>query len=100
MMAESGIEKLRRIVESAGWCQEWAFDDIEDPLATIKLMQACLALDFETLPDQLEDSERKYAAKHGRVSLKCLERLYEAEYGPGFARVGRDWENKVWEKRT
>lgn len=99
MRAESGIETLRKLVNIAGWSMEWALDDF-DVKETINILLACQSLDLETLPDHLKDSERKYAAKHGRVSLKCLERLYRAEYGPGFAREGLDWENKVWEKRT
>lgn len=83
---ETGIEQLRKLVNVAGWTNEWAFDDITDMFATIRLLQACLALDLETLPDQLTPAERKYAAKHGKVRKTCIKRLYQAEYGKAWVK--------------
>lgn len=90
----NGIHELRRIVSAAGWSAEDAFNDLT-MLEVIRLMQACLAMDLETLPDQLYLKERKYAARTGKISKATLERLYRAEYGPHFARVGRDWEKQA-----
>lgn len=89
---ESGIEKLRALVDVAGWCSEWAFDDIPDVASTIRLLEACLALDFETLPDDLLASERKHAAKTGTVSRSTIARLYRLEHGSKWEAnlVGKD----------
>lgn len=94
MSTETGIEQLRKLVNVAGWTNEWAFDDITDIGQTIKLLQACMELDLETLPDQLTDKERKSAAKKGRLGKGCIERLYREEYGSKWRQnlTGKDLE--------
>lgn len=77
---ESGIETLRALVNMAGWSGEWALDDL-NVTQTIKLLQACRVMDLETLPDQLNDNERRYAARTGKLSRTTMRRLYKVEYG-------------------
>ena len=87
---KTGIEKLRELVNMAGWTRESAFDGF-DVLQTVRLLQACAALDLETLPDQLTEEERRAAARTGKVSTRTLRRLYAAEGEP---ETGRDWEGR------
>lgn len=87
---ETGIQELRILVGMADWSNESALDDF-DLKATVRILQACRALDLETLPDMLTLAERRYAAKHGKVSTACLRRLYKQE---GCAESGPDWEGR------
>lgn len=87
-MTRTGIEELRGLVNMAGWTTESAFDGF-DALQTIRLLQACQKLNLETLPDELTQSERAYAARYGKVSKKALHRLYEVA---GESKTGSDWE--------
>ena len=84
---ESGIEELRALVNIAGWSRESALDGF-DVMETVRILRACRALDLETLPDELTEPERRYAARHGRVSTSCLRRLYREN---GLPETGRDW---------
>lgn len=85
-----GMEELRSLVNIANQTNESAFDGftLEE---TVRLLQACRALDLETLPDMLTPGERKYAAKHGKVSTACLRRLYKQE---GLEETGIDWKGR------
>lgn len=87
---ETGIEELRKLVNMAGYTEESAFDGFT-AVETVRLLQACRALDLETLPDQLTLAERRHAAKHGRVSIECLHRLYE---DAGESKTGPDWKGQ------
>lgn len=84
------MEELRALVSYGNHSNEDAFDgfDLEE---TVRILQACRALDLETLPDMLTQAERRYAAKHGKVSTACLRRLYKQE---GLAETGIDWEDR------
>lgn len=84
----TGIEELRTLVNMAGYTTESAFDDF-NAAETVRLLQACRDLNLEVLPDQLTKAERRYAARHGRVSKTALHRLYDAA---GESKTGRDWE--------
>ena len=85
-----GMDELRTLVNFGNHSNESAFDGftLEE---TINLLRACLALDLETLPDQLTPDERIDAAAMGQVSRKCLRRLYKQE---GLAETGVDWEGR------
>lgn len=91
---ETGIEELRILVNIAGHTNEDAFDgfSVEE---TVRLLQACRALDLETLPDMLTSGERQYAAKQGEVSTACLRRLYKQE---GLEEKGPDWDAREEKK--
>lgn len=85
-----GMDELRSLVNYGNHSNEDAFSGfgLEE---TVRLLRACLALNLETLPDMLTRDERKYAAKHGKVSTECLRRLYRQE---GCAESGPDWEGR------
>jgi hypothetical protein len=85
-----GMDELRTLVNFGNHANESAFDGL-DLLGTVKLLRACLALDLETWPDQLTQAERRYAAKHGKVSTACLRRRYKEE---GYPETGIDWEGR------
>jgi hypothetical protein len=95
MNDESGIETLRALVSMANYTREDAFDGF-NVHETIKLLQACRAMDLETLPDELTEPEARYAAKTGRVSRTAMRRLYRAEYG---ARGDQEFEGSLDDRR-
>lgn len=88
VVKETGVEELRMLVQIADYTTESAFDSF-NLLQTINILKACHKLDLETFADDLTHDERKFAAKHGRVSIKCLTRLYNDE---GLEHTGPDWD--------
>ena len=85
---ETGIQELRKLVNMANNTREDALDGFTAE-ELVKLLRACRDLNLEVLPDQLQPWERRYAAKHGKVSKGALRRLYHLE---GLPETGPDWE--------
>lgn len=80
MSGERGIEELRRYADWSKACTESTFDDLSAE-ECVRLMRACLALDLETMPDQLTREEIKQIAKDGKLSRETITALYRVEYG-------------------
>jgi hypothetical protein len=71
---ETGIEELRRIVAAANWARESAFDGFTAE-ECVRLVRACWGSKWDILPDHLLHEERLEAARTGKLSEACEERL-------------------------
>ena len=71
---ETGIEELRRIVRAADMTREAAFDGFTAE-ECMRLVRACWGSQWDILPDELLHEERLEAAKTGKLSAACEERL-------------------------
>jgi hypothetical protein len=71
---ETGIEELRRIVAAANWAREAAFDGFTAE-ECVRLVRACWGSKWDILPDELLHEERLEAAKTGKLSAECEDRL-------------------------
>lgn len=88
--SESGIDELRKLVNMANNTAEGAFDDF-GLYEVVELLRACRRIDLDITPEQLTRDEAEFAARRGRVSIKCLRRLYKQE---GLSETGPDWEGR------
>lgn len=70
----TGAEELRRIVGCLSACRESALDPFTAE-QLVKIVRACWLTGYDVYPDDLTLAERKYAAKHGKVSNACVVRL-------------------------
>ena len=74
---ETGAERLRRIVRCLDWNRESALDGF-GVIELIRIVEAIWALDSDVVDvmiDELSPAERKFAARHGRLSKECERRL-------------------------
>ena len=71
---ESGVERLRRIVSACDMTMESAFDDLT-VAEVINVIEACWSCPYDILPDSLDEEERIFAARNGRLSAQTLRRL-------------------------
>lgn len=82
-----GMDELRTLIDYGNHSNESAFDGF-NAVETVRLLQACIALDLEVFPDQLTPMERRHAVQTGKITTAALHRLYKAE---GLAETGPDW---------
>lgn len=78
---KTGAEELRHIVNLLDMSREGASDPFNAE-ELIRIVRACLASEWDILPDNLTLAERKYAAKHGKLSAAANRRL-DKELGVG-----------------
>jgi len=71
---ETGAEELRRMVSTLNMSAETAVDPFTAE-QVIRIVRACWASPWDLLPDMLTLAERRYAAKHGKLSDACNRRL-------------------------
>ena len=71
---ETGAEELRRMVSALNMSTESAVDPFSAE-QVIRIVRACWASPWDLLPDMLTLAERRYAAKHGKLSDACARRL-------------------------
>lgn len=86
----TGAEELRALVRMMNATKESAFDDLS-AAQIVQLLQACRALNLETLPDQLTRAEIYEVIALGYIPTATLHSLYEAAGEP---KTGRDWEER------
>lgn len=80
VLKETGAEELRRIVRVLNSTSESALDAFTAE-ELLRIVRACWASPWDMFPDTLTFEERKYAAKHGKLSAACNRRL-ERDFEP------------------
>jgi hypothetical protein len=73
-MKETGAEELRRIVSVLDHTTEGALDPFTAE-ELLRIVRACWTSAWDIVLDELTLAERRYAAKHGALSVSCTKRL-------------------------
>jgi hypothetical protein len=66
----AGVEELRRLADATGYHKEWAWEGFTAE-EVLNIMRAISASRWDVMADQLTWEERRYAAKHVKLSDEC-----------------------------
>ena len=71
---ETGVEELRRVADISKYGTESSYDGFTAEQC-LNMFRACWASVWDILPDVLTLTERRAAARSGKLSVRCLARL-------------------------